>query len=109
INFYGPAFNALTASGLLTYVSDNKQTSVGLENHQYDFVGGVIGGNPATLYQVPTGSNRWNEAWKILTSYPNVHACYGHADQRCQKAYGASYKHHDQIDSIKSGKSGGKK
>ncbi|WP_375643827.1 MULTISPECIES: hemagglutinin repeat-containing protein, partial [unclassified Bartonella] len=38
INLYGPAFNVLVASGLLGYVSDGKQTTVGFDGNRYDFV-----------------------------------------------------------------------
>ncbi|EJF85929.1 hypothetical protein, partial [Candidatus Bartonella washoeensis] len=103
INFYGSAFNALVASAFLTYVSDGKQTTVGLENHKYDFVGGVIGGNPATFSKVPAGSNWWKETWKIFTTYPSVHACYGNADLACRRAYGNSYKHCQKVYQISQG------
>ncbi|EJF78442.1 Uncharacterised protein [Candidatus Bartonella washoeensis] len=90
INFYGSAFNALVASALLTYVSDGKQTTVGLENHKYDFVGGVIGGNPATFSKAPAGSNWWKETWKMFSDPINVHTCLGDASYKCQKFYGSS-------------------
>ncbi|WP_050980899.1 hypothetical protein [Bartonella birtlesii] len=37
INFYGPVFNILAVSGLISYVSDGKQTTVGFDEHRYDF------------------------------------------------------------------------
>ncbi|WP_039758251.1 hemagglutinin repeat-containing protein [Bartonella queenslandensis] len=101
INFQGPAFNAARAANLLDYVSDGKQISVGLENHADDFVGSLIGGNPATFYKRPPGSNAWKEAWKMFLSYPNVHACYGSAGKKCQDAYGLP--HRIYVDSIKLG------
>ncbi|UNF45995.1 filamentous hemagglutinin [Bartonella krasnovii] len=97
IKFVGPAANALATAGLLSYASDGEQTSIELENHADDFVGVWIGGNPSTFYKVPSGNNWWKEAWKMMTSYPNVHACYGHADPACQHAYGDSYAHRIKI------------
>ncbi|SPU27769.1 Hemolysin precursor [Candidatus Bartonella washoeensis] len=90
INFYGSAFNALVASAFLTYVSDGKQTTVGLENHKYDFVGGVIGGNLATFSKVPAGSNWWKETWKMFSDPINVHTCLGDAGPKCRNIYGLS-------------------
>ncbi len=78
-------------------MSDGEQTSIELENHVDDFVGVGIGGNPSTFYKVPSGSNWWKEAWKMMTNYPNVHACYGHADPACRHAYGDSYAHRIKI------------
>ncbi|WP_396583927.1 filamentous hemagglutinin [Bartonella grahamii] len=49
INFYGPVFNVLVASGLLRYVSDGKKTTIGFDGHRYDFVSRWIGGNGYTL------------------------------------------------------------
>ncbi|UNF47654.1 filamentous hemagglutinin [Bartonella krasnovii] len=100
IKFVGPAANALATAGLLSYASDGEQTSIELENHADDFVGVWIGGNPSTFYKVPSGSNWWKEAWKMMTSYSNVHACYGHASKECQSDYGMP--HSIQIDVSKS-------
>ncbi|UJM36588.1 hemagglutinin repeat-containing protein [Bartonella henselae] len=100
IKFFGPAANASATAGLLGYASDGKQTTIELENHADDFVGIMIGGNPATFYKRPPGSNAWKEAWKMFLSYPNVHACYGHADLACQNDYGLP--HSIQIPSSKS-------
>ncbi|EJF78434.1 Uncharacterised protein [Candidatus Bartonella washoeensis] len=104
INLFGPAYNAQDMANTLNYVSDGKQDYVNLENHKYDFVGGVIGGNPATFSKVLAGSNWWKETWKIFTTYPSVHACYGNADLACRRAYGNSYKHRQKIYSNKSGR-----
>ncbi|WP_254473152.1 filamentous hemagglutinin [Bartonella sp. B1098] len=100
IKFVGPAANAWATAGLLSYLSDGEQTSIKLENHVDDFVGVGIGGNPSTFYKVPSGSNWWKEAWKMMTSYPNVHACYGYASKECQSDYGMP--HSIQIDVSKS-------
>ncbi|WP_019221832.1 hemagglutinin repeat-containing protein, partial [Bartonella senegalensis] len=101
INLFGPAYNAQSMANTLDYLSDGKQTTVGLENHAYDFVGVKFGKNPATFYQIPSGSGPWNEAWRIFKTYPTVHACYGHASRECTSFYGSS--HRIQIHSIKSG------
>ncbi|WP_455481169.1 hypothetical protein V3564_01960 [Bartonella sp. B12(2025)] len=92
INFFAPAFNAQSMANTLEKLSDGKQNHVGLENHKYDFVGRLIGGNQATFDQVLPGSNRWKEAWKIMGSYPSIHACLGHAGKKCQRAYGPSHR-----------------
>ncbi len=102
INFYGPAFNGLVASGLLIYVSDGHQTHIGLENHADDFVGVVFGLNPATFHKRPLGSSAVKEAEKIIWSYPSPHACYGNASSICQHDYGLPLR--IQIDSNKSRK-----
>ncbi|QEE08870.1 filamentous hemagglutinin N-terminal domain-containing protein [Bartonella kosoyi] len=101
INLFGPAYNAQSMANTLDYLSDGKQTSVGLENHAYDFVGIKFGGNPATFDKIPSGSSPGNEAWRIFTTYPTVHACYGHASDVCTSFYGSS--HRIQINSIQSG------
>lgn len=101
INLLGPAYNAQSMANMLDYLSDGKQTSVGLENHAYDFVGVKFGGNPATFDKIPSGSGPWNEAWRIFKTYPTVHACYGHASDVCTWRYDSS--HRIQINSIKSG------
>ncbi|WP_273760769.1 hypothetical protein [Bartonella sp. ML70XJBT.G] len=98
INLFGPAYNAQSMANTLDYLSDGKQTSVGLENHAYDFVGVKFGGNPATFDKIPSGSSPGNEAWRIFTTYPTVHACYGHASDVCTSFYGSS--HRIQINSI---------
>ncbi|WP_273721988.1 MULTISPECIES: hypothetical protein [unclassified Bartonella] len=89
INLFGPAYNAQSMANTLDYLSDGKQTSVGLENHAYDFVGVKFGGNPATFDKIPSGSSPGNEAWRIFTTYPTVHACYGHAGYACTSRYGS--------------------
>ncbi|GAA5113021.1 hypothetical protein GCM10023261_17350 [Bartonella jaculi] len=90
INFYGPAFNVLSASGLFTYVSDGKQTTVGFDGHKYDFVSRIIGGNGYTYETAPAGSNWWTEAWKMFTDPINPHTCLGDAGDKCTWRYGTS-------------------
>ncbi len=100
INFYGPAFNALFASGLLGYVSDSKQTTIGFDGHRYDFVSRIIGGNGYTYETIPAGSSRWKETWNMFSDPNSVHTCLGHANDKCQRFYGTS--HLEQVPSIKS-------
>ncbi len=92
INFYGPAFNVLVASGLLGYVSDGKQTTIGFDGHRYDFVSRVIGGNDYTYETLPAGSNWWKETWKMFSDPINPHTCLGDVGYKCQKFYGTSHR-----------------
>ncbi|WP_273760675.1 filamentous hemagglutinin [Bartonella sp. ML70XJBT.G] len=92
INFYGPAFNGLSAAGLISYVSDGQQTTVGFDGHKYDFVSRVIGGNDYTYGTAPAGSNWWKEAWKMFTDPYNPHTCLGDAGDTCRARYGTSHR-----------------
>ncbi|UNF47652.1 hemagglutinin repeat-containing protein [Bartonella krasnovii] len=91
INFYGPAFNVLSAVDLLRYLRDGKQTTIGFDGHKYDFVSRMIGGNGYTYETAPAGSNAWKEAWKMFTDPRNVHTCLGYAGDKCQRLYGSSH------------------
>ncbi|EJF78438.1 Uncharacterised protein [Candidatus Bartonella washoeensis] len=99
INFYGSAFNALVASALLTYVSDGKQTTVGIDGYRYDFVSRWIGGNGYTYGTAPA-DNWWKETWKMFSDPRNAHTCLGSADDVCTARYGSS--HLEQVPSSKS-------
>ncbi|UNF54645.1 filamentous hemagglutinin [Bartonella krasnovii] len=92
INFYGPAFNVLSAVDLLRYLRDGKQTTIGFDGHKYDFVSRMIGGNGYTYETAPAGSNAWKEAWKMFTDPRNVHTCLGSVDDMCHKLYGTSHR-----------------
>ncbi|WP_330167809.1 filamentous hemagglutinin [Bartonella grahamii] len=92
INFYGPAFNVLVASGLLGYVSDGKQTTIGFDGHRYDFVSRIIGGNDYTYETLPAGSNWWKETWKMFSDPYNPHTCLGDAGNKCRTLYGSSHR-----------------
>ncbi|WP_375705879.1 hemagglutinin repeat-containing protein, partial [Bartonella sp. AA2SXKL] len=100
INFYGPAFNVLVASGLLGYVSDGKQTTIGFDGNRYDFVSRIIGGNGYTYGTLPAGSNVWTEWLRVATNPISSHTCLGDASDMCQKTYGTS--HREQVPSSKS-------
>lgn len=91
INLYVPAANALAAAGLLRYMKNGKQTSVGFDGHRYDFVSRIIGGNGYTYKTVLTGNNRWKEGWNMFTNPINVHTCLGDAGRMCSILYGSSH------------------
>lgn len=93
VKFLGPAYSAEKAATLLYGLSGGTQTSVQLQNHADDFVGTIIGGNPATYDQRPEHSSKAREWLRILGDAPTVHGCYGSgaADpEGCQARYGNS-------------------
>ncbi len=92
INLYGPAFNVLVASGLLGYVSDGKQTTIGFDGNRYDFVSRIIGGNGYTYGTLPAGSNVWTEWLRVATNPISSHTCLGDAGPKCRDIYGLSHR-----------------
>jgi filamentous hemagglutinin len=91
IKFVGPAYNALNAATMLDILSNGARSVVLLQNHADDFVGRLIGGNPATYDQRPAESSRLNEWWRILGDAPTVHSCYGTGavdPEGCKGSYG---------------------
>lgn len=91
IKFVGPAYNAQDAANMLDAMSNGNRSVVLLQNHADDFVGTLIGGNPATYDQRPAESSRLNEWWRIFGDAPTVHSCYGTGGvdpKGCSKAYG---------------------
>ncbi len=92
INFYGPAFNVLVASGLLGYVSGGKQTTIGFDGHRFDFVSRIIGGNGYTYETIPAGSNMFKETWNMFSDPYNPHTCLGDAGPKCRDIYGLSHR-----------------
>ncbi len=100
INFYGPAFNLLVASGLLGYVSDGKQTTIGFDGNRYDPVSRIIGGNGYTYGTLPAGSNMWKEWWRVTMNPISSHTCLGDAGRMCNMLYGSS--HREQVPLSKS-------
>lgn len=90
VNFFEPAANAQKTAGRLSGLSGGKQDTVVLENHGYDFVGRVVGGNPATNYLIPPRSNAVREFLKVFISKgPTIHGCSGPAASPvCQQGYG---------------------
>ncbi|WP_244426902.1 hemagglutinin repeat-containing protein [Bartonella senegalensis] len=92
INLFGPAYNAQDMANTLDKLSHGKQKSVGLENHKYDFVGTMIGGNPYTFEKIPIGSNALIETLKLIKAYPSVHSCLGSGSPKCRELYGPSHR-----------------
>ncbi|EJF81739.1 filamentous hemagglutinin family domain-containing protein [Candidatus Bartonella washoeensis Sb944nv] len=92
INLFAPAYNAQVIADTLDKLSGGKQTSVGLENHKYDFVGSWIGDNPATFDKVPPGSNRLKEAFEMMMDSITVHSCLGSGKPGCKKLYGTPHR-----------------
>jgi len=92
IKFVGPAYDAQDAATLLDAMSNGNHSVVLLQNHADDFVGGLIGNNPATYDQRPAESSRLNEWWRIFGDAPTVHSCYGTGavdPEGCKGSYGS--------------------
>ena len=77
IKFVGPAYNAQEAANLLDTLSNGNRSSVLLQNHADDFVGSLLGNNPATYDQRPADSNKLYEWYRIFGDAPTVHSCGG--------------------------------
>jgi filamentous hemagglutinin len=73
----GPAYSAQRAATLLEGLSNGNRSVVSLQNHADDFVGVLIGNNPATYDQRPADSSRLKEWRRIFGDAPTVHSCYG--------------------------------
>lgn len=87
VSFFGPAYNASRAAGLLDHLSGGNASGVSLQNHADDFVGRFIGGNPTTHDHRPTDSSRLGEWLRMFGAAPTVHSCYGGVDEACEGAY----------------------
>ncbi|MEI0724594.1 hemagglutinin repeat-containing protein [Pseudomonas aeruginosa] len=87
INFYGPAFSAQRAADLLYQLSGGTKDLVNLQNHKDDFVGSILGGNPATHSLRPDSSNKVKEWIRMFSSPNTVHSCYGFAGRECTDRY----------------------
>jgi len=95
IRLFGPAYKAQKAADSLYRLSNGRKKSVSLENHKDDFVGSVIGGNPATNTKIPDGSSHIKERVNMLKGGDkngrSVHNCYGgDAPGECTDRYGPS-------------------
>ncbi|WP_171962503.1 two-partner secretion domain-containing protein [Bordetella trematum] len=88
INFYGPAYSAQKAAELLYQLSGSAKDHVALQNHADDFVGSILGGNPATHSQRPSDSNKVKEWIRMFSNPDTVHSCYGAAGKACTDRYG---------------------
>ncbi|BCM23768.1 two-partner secretion domain-containing protein [Methyloradius palustris] len=88
IKLVGSAYSAQDAANSLSDLSGGAQTSVQLQNHVDDFVGRLIGGNPTTYGNTPTGSSMIQEWIHIFGASPTTHSCYGAASSACNDKYG---------------------
>lgn len=90
IKFVGPAYSTQDAATMLNGMSNGNRSVVQWQNHADDFVGRLIGGNPATYDQRPAESNRLNEWIRMFGAAPTVHSCYGTgaASPQCPDVYG---------------------
>lgn len=89
VSFFGPAYNAQEAAGLLNHLSGGKNSVVQLENHAADFVGSLIGANPPTWDQIPPGRAKAQEWMDIVRKDVTTHSCYGRGKGNCDEKYGS--------------------
>ena len=91
VHYFGPAANAQKTADLLNKLSNGNKYSVELQRHKYDFVGGLIGGNPATMDDAPEGYNQLKAIGGMFgfdgKNY-SVHSCYGLGKRGCGDTYG---------------------
>lgn len=96
VRFYGPAYNAAKADELLgnlqnrdAVIDPAKQNDMvlQLQNHAYDPVGRLVGGNPATGGTIPQDSNIAKEVIKVFGGETTVHNCYGAGQGDCEKLW----------------------
>jgi hypothetical protein len=66
---------------------NGKITSVGLQVHTDDFVGRILGQNPATYGTHPEDSSTFGEWIHIFGKFPTVHSCYGNGGVACNDKY----------------------
>jgi filamentous hemagglutinin len=97
INLFGPAYNAEDAANLLNTLSDGTQTSVTLQNHIDDFVGGIIGGNPSTGGETPPNSTTVLEWYNMFINSATAHSCYGNGGgkDQCGDYWGVDWQNPD--------------
>jgi filamentous hemagglutinin len=93
IYLYGPAANAQNMAGQLSYTSGGAVDHVYLQNHNADFVGSWLGGNPSGGYnQIPEKSSYIGQMLYIVggawAGEKTVHSCYGNGGYACTKPYG---------------------
>jgi len=88
INLYGPAYSAQNTANMLYGLSNGVKNYVSLQNHADDFVGVLIGGNPATYSTRPEGGNKLSEGVRMFTKDRSVHNCYQKGSDSCRERYG---------------------
>jgi filamentous hemagglutinin len=86
VDFFGPAYNAADADKILSQLQNRDAVTdpflkaameLRYETHKADFVGTIVGGNPATGGTIPDGSSLLKEMKRILGDANTVHSCYG--------------------------------
>jgi len=102
VHFFGPAYSANTADGLLSNLQNREAITdlekknemvLRMQNHNADPVGGyfVVGNNPGTGGTIPEGSNSMKEAINALGGDFTVHNCYGNStNDECRKFWNDS-------------------
>lgn len=90
VKLVGSAYNAQDAANSLNDLSGGKQNTVQLQVHADDFVGRLLGGNPATYGETPVGSSLIKEWINMFVDTTTVHSCYGSgaASTDCYPIYG---------------------
>lgn len=88
VKLVGSAYNAQDAANSLNDLSGGKKNTVQLQVHADDFVGRLLGGNPATYGETPVGSSLIKEWINMFVNSTTVHNCGGDASIACIKKYG---------------------
>lgn len=90
VKLVGSAYNTQDAANSLNDLSGGKKNTVQLQVHADDFVGRLLGGNPATYGETPVGNNLIKEWIHMFGASPTVHSCYGSgaASTDCYPVYG---------------------
>jgi filamentous hemagglutinin len=96
---FGSAYNALKADNLLAPLQNRDSITdtnllnsmvVQQQTHQADFVGYLLGGNPATGGTIPEDSSFMKETMRVLGGANTVHSCYMNGGVDCEKLWGGT-------------------
>ncbi len=83
VNYYGGAANAADSSKTLQQLTGNEKATVNSTVHPQDFIGTVVGGNPATTTGAANdGRGAISNAVNILLGTDTPHNSYGSGNQR---------------------------
>lgn len=94
INFFGPAYNAIKADGILSLLQGREAVSdtatyndmiLKMQNHYADSVGVLIGHNSTTGGVVPADSSRIFEMFNVIFGKNTSHNCYELRPVDCAK------------------------
>lgn len=94
VNFFGPAYNAKTADGILSILQGRSSVQdvatynsmiLMFQNHYLDPVGNLNGFNPGTGGILPKDSSVFSEFFNVMGGAVTVHNCYGAAVAACDK------------------------